>query len=63
MEKTVTFDQWMQQVDRKLARRFLGITSDDLPDWTWQDSYTDGATPAQAIAEFLEEYGEELGAE
>jgi len=58
-----TFEQWMKRVDNALARRFMGITSADLPDWHWDAAFDDGATPAQAIAEFSEEYGEELGAE
>jgi hypothetical protein len=48
-----TFDQWMQQVNLAISNRLGGMTSDDLPDWYYRDSYDQGETPTQAARQAI----------
>jgi hypothetical protein len=43
----LTFDAWMSAVDDALVRK-TGVSSADLPDWTYRDAYEDGLTPQEA---------------
>jgi hypothetical protein len=39
MDRSRTFDQWMQEVNHRIAHLCGGMTSDDLPDWNYRDAY------------------------
>jgi hypothetical protein len=47
------FDTWMRQVDECIGRR-CGLSSSDLPDWTYRDAFDDGLSPEEAAAEALD---------
>jgi hypothetical protein len=50
---TLTFEQWMSQIDRAIARICGGLTADDLPDYDYRGDYNarrdPQATAARAI--------------
>jgi len=50
----ISFEDWMKLVDARLSRK-LGLTADDLPDWTWRDAYEDNFTPGVACADYIED--------
>ena len=51
---TMTFETWMAAVDKIISDRFMGLTSDDLPDYNYSDMHSDGATPKEAAEEAIE---------
>lgn len=51
------FDVWMEKVNKKIADKLGGLTSDDLPDCCYYDMYEDGASPAMAAKEAIENAG------
>lgn len=52
----MTFEQWMNAVDRQLSIR-CGLTNRDLADQTYRDWYNDEYTPEEAALETLENEG------
>lgn len=48
----MTFDEWMKQVDSEIEKHF-GLSSDDLPDWTYADAFEDGMKPEDAAQEAM----------
>ena len=56
--RTRTFEQWMKAVDAALESR-LGLSSGDLEDWMWMDSYEAGDSPRDAALYALEDMGYE----
>lgn len=54
----MTFEVWMKEVNKVVESKVM-LSTDDLPDWTWMDSYEDGATPKEAVIEFFEDEGME----
>ena len=55
------FDAWMVQVDREIAVRLGGLTSEDIEDYDYMALFEDELSPAEAAEEVLEanlaEYG------
>jgi hypothetical protein len=49
----LTFDAWMRAVDEALIRK-VGVSSNDLPDWTYRDAYEDGLTADEAAGAALD---------
>lgn len=49
----MTFEQWMDKVDRLIANRTYGMTSADLADQPYRDWYDDGMSPKQAARQAL----------
>lgn len=47
------FAAWMARVDALVSREVCGLTTADLPDWTWRDSFDAGEAPADAASEFM----------
>jgi hypothetical protein len=43
----VSFDSWMARVDEALVRK-VGVSSNDLPDFTYRDLLDAGCTPEEA---------------
>jgi hypothetical protein len=52
-EQSVTFKQWMKQVDAELVS-LCGLVSMDLADQCYHDWYDDGMTPEEAAVEAFE---------
>lgn len=55
------FDEWMTEIDILLNNR-IGLSSMDLPDQMWRDSFEIGEEPWDAITGFFgdpDEIGEE----
>lgn len=48
-----TFEQWMDDVNAELLSQ-MGLTSDDLPDYTYYDAYTDGMAICDVVEEVME---------
>lgn len=46
----IDYETWMEAVDRIFLLK-IGMTSGDLRDRLWRDSYDSGATPEEAILE------------
>lgn len=60
LTENAAFAEWMAKVDTIFTERF-GLDSSNFPDYMWIDDFTDHATPAEAVVNYLEEYGDELG--
>ncbi len=43
----------MAACDEVLVRR-VGVSSADLPDWTYHDAYSEGMTPTEAATAVIE---------
>ena len=54
------FEQWFDKVDAAFGRR-LGVSVNDVEDFGWDDLFSQGTSPGRAVAEWLEEYGEDYG--
>lgn len=48
-QEETRFEQWMQQVRTVTAVRF-GVSVDDLPDMNFRDSFDEGVTPTEFVA-------------
>lgn len=48
-----TFQQWLEEIDDILAIR-IGLSHNDLDDWTYYDAWSDGMSPNEAAQEVLE---------
>jgi Family of unknown function (DUF5419) len=48
-----SFEQWMAEVDEVLVKK-VGVSSADLPDWTYRDAFDQGSTPEEAADEAIE---------
>ena len=55
----MSFDTWLLKCDAIIAKQF-GVGLSDLEDWEWMGAFEDGATPAEAVAQFKEDIGEEF---
>lgn len=53
-QRIADFPLWMVQVDELIARAFLGMDSNDLPDQPYRDWYEDGLSPREALTELVE---------
>jgi hypothetical protein len=51
--RAMTFKEWMAEVNRRIADKLGGLTSEDLPDCNYRDWYDAGWTPREAVAEAL----------
>ena len=49
---TLTFNQWMRQVDR-LLEASLGLSSMDLRDLCWRDMFDDERSPGDATDDII----------
>ena len=45
----MTFEQWKRIVDSVISSK-VGLSSDDLPDWSYYDAYTSGVSPSVAAS-------------
>ena len=54
------FDIWMNQIDKMIADKLLGLTTSDLPDMAYMDWFEDGYTPKEAVKEIFEELHDEI---
>jgi len=45
----MTFKQWKRAVDAECAAQLGGLTTDDLPDCSYYDWWSDGVTPKSAV--------------
>lgn len=50
----MSFEQWMRHVDA-LLMRVWGVTSGDIADRLWRDSYDDGVSPAEMVRDIVSE--------
>lgn len=50
-----TYEQWIRQVDALCARKYFGITTDDLPDQDWAGLFEDGYSPEEALDHVIAE--------
>ncbi|ASR86189.1 hypothetical protein SEA_BOBSWAGET_84 [Mycobacterium phage BobSwaget] len=50
----MSFEQWMRHVDGLLLKTW-GVTSRDIADRTYRDSYDDGESPAQVVRDIVSE--------
>jgi hypothetical protein len=48
MTKKRTFEQWLDEVDKKLRELLMGLTHEDLPDCCYYSWYEEGVSPAAA---------------
>lgn len=53
----MTFKEWMEEVDRAIARTVLGVTSLDLADQPFRDWFDDGMSAAEAATLTLQDEG------
>jgi Family of unknown function (DUF5419) len=51
--KKLSFEDWMVRVNKQIADRCGGLTSEDLPDWHYMDSYEAGESPSSAARQAL----------
>ena len=56
MDEQEKYDRWMKRVDTICWSR-LGMSYQDMPDWNWRDAFEDGATPSEAVRDFMEDEG------
>lgn len=56
----MSFEAWMNKVDRYFSNNFGGLTSEDFPDWDWREAYDDELTPYEAFKQYKEEHEEDL---
>jgi hypothetical protein len=49
----MTWEEWKEAVDVWLFR-YLDLTSDDLPDWSYRDAFDQGMSPADAAKEAVQ---------
>ena len=54
MTTTITYEQWMQQVDQVVGNIAFGLSVHDLPDFNSRDLFESGATAQEAAEEALE---------
>jgi hypothetical protein len=54
MKNNLTFDQWIQKINKLLILE-IGLTTDDLPDMCYMDFYESGTSPEEMIEEIKEE--------
>jgi hypothetical protein len=54
MIETITFEQWMEEVERFLSENDYPGTA-GLPDYGYRDAYDAGSTPAEAAADAVVE--------
>jgi len=54
-DDNVKYKVWMESVDKTLARKCEGMTSEDLPDYCWFDLYDSAMTPGEAVEEYLQD--------
>ena len=50
------FDSWKLEVDKLFVQTFE-LTSDDVEDYLWYDSFRAGATPKEAFEGWCVDYG------
>jgi hypothetical protein len=53
MAKKQSFEQWKEKVDKIIADKLGGFTSDDLPDICYADLYEDGISPSAAAKQAM----------
>jgi hypothetical protein len=56
-----TFEQWKARVDKAIAKRLLGMTSEELPDWDYRRAYDEGMRPVGAASHAIKHAKKELG--
>ena len=54
MTTTITYEQWMQDVDQVVGAIAFGLSVHDLPDFNSRDLFESGATAQEAAEEALE---------
>lgn len=54
------FNEYMRRVDRVLEAKF-GVGYMDLPDYLWRDAYENELDPRDAVQDFIEYHGDDLG--
>lgn len=52
----LTFQQWMQAVDREIAR-YCGLSHHDLADWLFWDNWHNCTPPEETARDVLEDNG------
>ncbi|ADB93783.1 hypothetical protein REDROCK_90 [Mycobacterium phage RedRock] len=50
----MSFEVWMKHVDGLLTKAW-GVTSRDIADRTYRDSYEDGESPARVVRDIIAE--------
>jgi hypothetical protein len=53
MPTTISFDDWMKQVDHILSDEYCGFDTNDLADCSYRDWYDDGLTPLEATKKVI----------
>jgi len=53
MAKKQSFEDWMKKVDKIIADKLGGFTSEDLPDICYADLYEDGMPPSYAAKQAM----------
>ena len=53
MTTTITYEQWMQDVDQVVGAIAFGLSVHDLPDFNSRDLFESGATAQDAAEEAL----------
>jgi hypothetical protein len=54
--KTLSFDEWLKQMNEALENKFA-LSSADLPGKTWQEWFDEGMSPGAAATLAMEEEG------
>lgn len=54
------FAQWLAKADQVVTRR-LGVGLFDLPDWDWLSAFEDGCSVTEAVTEFFDGEGFDVG--
>ncbi len=54
MTTTITYEQWMQDVDQVVGAIAFGLSVHDLPDFNSRDLFESGTTAQDAAEEALE---------
>jgi len=52
----ISFNAWMKEVNQ-LCNRIISVSTSDLEDYHWRDSYEDELKPGEALFDFLSENG------
>lgn len=53
LDKEKNFKEWMEQVDSEIGM-FCGLSSHDLPDWLYRDSFNAGDSPKEAAKQVFD---------
>lgn len=53
----MSFNDWLEELDKAMRFQFGGFDSNDMPDWCWWDLWDSGLTPSEAFNDYMENQG------